>query len=500
MGPTADRPAGSRGLARNVVNLLIGQISTTALTIVLNAVVARTLGPADFGILYLITAVATFTYVFVDWGHGSYVIREVARRPERVGELLGTVLAVRAATAIALIGPAVMVGWLLGYSTRTLWYIAAMMVAWIPVYLGLTFGWIFRGKERMEFDALISVTHKLLILVVGITLLARGFRIGAVPLAATVAGVATLAVGLFVYRRLALGQIRVSSTVARELMVGGAPIMTMTIVVAFQPYIDTNMLSRLSTPAVLGWYSAAMMFASTLIAPSFVLSNAAYPRLSIAASNHAEFKMLVQDSMRPLLFIALLGAVGTYLFADVAVNLVYSAEKFGPSATLLRAFTPAMVLVFIDMMLCTAILAAGHAVRLAGAKMASIVVIAALELVLIPWCQARYGNGAIAVMLSFAIGELVMVGATVWLLPRGTIHAGIVMDLFRALGAAAGTLGAMRPVMHLSAFLTIPLSIVVFTGLALALGLIQAADLAALARFRKRPQARSPEIVPAVSS
>jgi len=104
-----------------------------------------------------VTAVSTFAYVFVDWGHGAYVIREIARYPERAGELMGSVLAVRAVTAAALSVPAVLIGWLLGYPARTLVYIAALMAAWIPVYLGLTFGWAFRGKERMEFDALINV-------------------------------------------------------------------------------------------------------------------------------------------------------------------------------------------------------------------------------------------------------------------------------------------------------------------------------------------------------
>src|SRR5687767_10582437 len=90
------------GLARNVFNLLVGQISTTVLTILLSAAVARTLGPADFGILYLVTAIATFMYVFVDWGHGAYIIREVARHPDRIGELLGTVLVIRVGTALGL--------------------------------------------------------------------------------------------------------------------------------------------------------------------------------------------------------------------------------------------------------------------------------------------------------------------------------------------------------------------------------------------------------------
>ena len=489
MSSTTSRP---HGLARNVFNLLMGQISTTILTIILSAVVARTLGPSDFGVWYLVTAVATFTYVFVDWGHGAYVIREVARHPERTGELMGTVLVVRVVTALCLMAPAVLIGWLLGYPVRTLALIALNIVAWLPMYLGLSFGWVFRGKERMEFDALIGVVLKFLSLVFGVAMLYNGGRISSLLAAQAAAGLVTVAVATFIYHRLHLGKLRLTWRMARELAIGGAPMVTMTVAVAFQPYMDANMLSRLSTPAVMGWYGAAAAFTSTLIAPAFVLASAAYPRLAVAASNRGEFRVLLQDALRPLLFVAVFGAVGTYLFADVAVNMIYSIEKFGPTATILRAFTPAMMLVYVDMMLGTAILAAGQALRLATAKIVSIGVIVALEIVLIPWFQTHYGNGALAVMASFAIGELVMVAAALHLLPRGTLHASILLDVVRALAGGAGTVLVMRTLSHVSPFVTVPLSVMVFSAFAIAFGLIRRSDLAALARLRGQGAAATP--------
>ena len=79
---TAAPPGG--GMARNAFHLGLGQVATTVLTVLLSAAVARTLGASDFGLLYLLTSIATFAYVFVDWGHGPYVTREVARHPEQV--------------------------------------------------------------------------------------------------------------------------------------------------------------------------------------------------------------------------------------------------------------------------------------------------------------------------------------------------------------------------------------------------------------------------------
>ena len=132
------------GMLQNIFHLGMGQVATTVLTILLSAAIARTLGPADFGLLYLLTSIAMFTYVFVDWGHGPYIVREVARHPDRSGELLGSVLAVRAAMTIAGCVVAVAVTWLLGYDLRTRVLTAALILSWLPQYLGLSFTWIFR--------------------------------------------------------------------------------------------------------------------------------------------------------------------------------------------------------------------------------------------------------------------------------------------------------------------------------------------------------------------
>ena len=42
-------------------------------------------GRLVFGLLFVVTSIATFAYVFIDWGQGAYVIREVARRPGQEG-------------------------------------------------------------------------------------------------------------------------------------------------------------------------------------------------------------------------------------------------------------------------------------------------------------------------------------------------------------------------------------------------------------------------------
>jgi O-antigen/teichoic acid export membrane protein len=475
-----------RGLVRNVFHLGLGQVTTTVLSILLSASVARSLGAADFGLLYLMMTVATFAYVIVDWGHGPYIIREVARHPRRSGELLGSAFVVRGVMALVMCVLAVAATWLLGYDARTRVLTAVLIVAWVPQYSGMSFTWVFRGVERMDFDALLNVVLKFTTLGVSLVCLALGGRLLGLTIGWSVAGTITLILAIVLYRRLQLPAIQGTTIAARELVRDGAPMLAMSLAVAVQPYFDANILYKLTPRDVVGWYGAAWNIAGTLVAPAVILGATLYPRLSRAATDEAEFKRALRTSFRPLFLVAVLGAVGTYLFADVAIGLIYTQRKFGPASAILRAFAPALLLLYVDMLMGYAILAVGKAWGLAGAKAAAVFVTTGLELVLVPFFQTRYGNGGIGTVVSLAAGELLMVAAAT-LLIRQAIDARMVGDLCRGLVVGGATLLLMRSLPPLTPFVAIPICVLAFFGLSLAFGLVKRSDVELLvAGFSKR--------------
>lgn len=484
-------PAGAAaprsGLARNVFHLGIGQVLTTALTMMLNAAIARSLGASDFGLLYLLQSITNFAYVFVDWGHGPYITREVAKHPERSGELLGSVLVVRVLTTVVVGAIAVLLTWLFGYDLRTRLLTALIILCWMPVYLGLTYAWIFRGRERMDCEALLSVILKSSTLALALACFALGGRLLGLMSVYSVAGVITAAAAIWIYHRLALPPLKVQRTTGIELIRDGAPLLAISLAVAIQPYIDANVLYKLAPSDVVGWYGAAWVIAGTLVAPAAILGATMYPRLARASSDTGEFARSLRTVFRPLLLVALLGAVGTILFADVAIAVVYGERHFGPAASVLRAFAPGLALIYIDMVFGYAILARGKATQLAKAKIVAVLVTTGVELVLVPLFQGRFGNGGIGLVLATAAGELVMVMAAVYLL-KGIVTGGMALDLVRGLGCAATTIFVFRAAPALPAVIGIPVSVLLFVGIAMAFGLVRRQDLELLgSSVRRQP-------------
>ena len=271
----------------------------------------------------------------------------------------------------------------------------------------------------------------------------------------------------------------VSRQTARAMVLGGLPVLSMSVAGAAQPYLDAVILSKLAPAAAVGYYGAARNILGTLLAPAVILGTAFYPRISRAAQHASGLSSEVQRALRPLLWLGALGATGTFLFAETAVGLIYGSG-FAPSATILKVYAPALFLVFIDILLGNTIYAAGAAVGFAVVLGLKVLVSAGLSIVLVPIMQARTENGGIGIVLSFALSELVVLSGALVLLPRGTLTRAAAVDAARALGSALLTMLLFRLLPPLNPWIGIPLCIGTFSGASWLLGLMHRRDLEAL--------------------
>ena len=449
------------------------------LGILFSAALGRALGAGDFGLYFLLSSFSTFALVLVDWGQQYFGIREVARTPERGAELLGTGLLLRAIGTALVSIPAGLSAWALGYDRRTIVFSVVFVLLNLPFFLAQGFGIVFRGRDRMGLDATVSVVNRASQLVLTLAVLSLGFALPGVIVAQGLAGLAALLTAVFLYRQLGGGPLRASRATAKEILVGGTAIVAIGLAVYVQPYVDAVLLSKMVPKEVVGWYGAAKTIMGTLLAPSLILGAAAYPRLSRAAVDRGLFRREFALAQRPMLWLGGLGSVGTWMFADFAIHLVYGQRAFGPAADVLKVYGLALFLVFVDVLIGTALTAVGRATQFAVVKVASVLLAVGLEIIFIPRFQAGWGNGGVGVTLAAAISELVMFAGGLALMPRGSVGRAVFLDGGRALGSAALT--AM--VVHLAGRLGlspwggIPLCILSFTGLSFATGLLRRDDL-----------------------
>jgi len=488
-----EAPGSARAtIARNAFHLVLGQVATTALAIVFSAALGRSLGARDFGVYFLVTSFATFAYVLVDWGQQFYVIREVARSPDRGSRLLGTALVLRIAGAALVMVPTGLVAWVLGYDARTCWFSVAFIVVSLPFFLAQSYGMVFRGRDRMGLDAWVSVANKAALLALALAALSLGTGLSGVGAAQALSGLVALALAAGLYRRVTTGPLQFSRQTAREVMAGGSALVTMMVAVSAQPYLDAIILSKLAPGEAVGWFGAARNIMGTLLAPALILGAAEFPRLSRAAADTATFKEEVRAALRPILWLGALGVVGTFLFADLAIAIIYGQRNFTPAGSILKVYGPALFLVFIDVLFGNALTALGRATALSVAKIGSVVLSTALDLILIPLFQNSTGNGGLGVVVAFATSEAVVFAGALFLLPRGSLGPTAVLDVGRALGSAVITALLFRWMPPLPFYVGLPVCVLAFSLCSVALGLVRRADVQLLRALLRRGRPAAP--------
>jgi O-antigen/teichoic acid export membrane protein len=466
-------------VARNAFYLLLGQVVTTALGIFFSAVLGRTLGAGDFGIYFLITSFSTFAYVLVDWGQQVYVIGEVARQPERSSVLLGTALVVRAAGAALVTVPSGFAAWALGYNAITCFYCVVFIAVWLPTFLAQGYGMVFRARYRMGLDAWVNVASKVALLALTLAVLSLGSGLPGVLAAQALAGLLALAMAHVFYRRLTASPLQYSPKIARELLVGGSAFISFSAASSIQPYIDVLILSKLAPVEVVGWYGAAKNILGTICAPAMILGAASFPRLVSTAANGGPFKAETRTALRSALWLGGLAAVGTFLFADDAIAILYG-QHFARSGILLKVFAPVFVLLFMNIALSSALFALKRSKAFSVVKWASVVIASALALVLIPIFQQRTGNGGIGAVTAFVTSEFVVFGGAIFLLRPDGLSLDFAVEIARALGSAALTMLLFRLIPPLPFLAGVPVCVITFSLCSVGLGLIRRADVASI--------------------
>jgi len=464
----------------NAAFLVLSQLTTTALSIVVSALLGRWLGAGDFGTLFLVTSNITLAYVFVDWGQQGYLVGSIAQDRRRSSELLGAAMVLRLGLAVVASSALVGIAHLLNYAAPVARLVAFMAVTFLPTTMVNAIALVLRGHERMDLEAVTTTSAAALNGVLTICAVLLGGRLPAIIGAGGIAGLFALVIAVRNLRRISAPALSATARALRELFLGGAPFLVLNVAIAAHPYIDATILAKLAPATSVGWFGGANRILATLVFPAGVFGAACYPMLSrIAASEPARFGAVARSAIRPMVVLGVLAAAGTYLFADVGVSLVYSRQRFGPSIAVLQAFAPYLLLVFINMVLGYTLLAnrGSHRSLFTAAKIVAFTLGAGLDLLLVPHFQARYGNGGVGIALSCGASEIVMTIGAVALMPSGTLDRSVLGVFVRSLCAGAAMLAAGALLSQLPLVVRLVVSLGTFAAAAVAFRLIGRDDL-----------------------
>ena len=149
------------------------------------------------------------------------------------------------------------------------------------------------------------------------------------------------------------------------------------------------MLSALAGAAVVGWYGASTNILGIVMSPAMILLAATFPELSRASRSLPDLRRMIDATGRVMFIAAAFTSSALYLFADHMVAIIYGHGRFVETASILRVSAFFVPLLFLVLVLASAMNAVGRNKAMAVISIVRIVICVVLNWLLIGYWQQR---------------------------------------------------------------------------------------------------------------
>lgn len=332
---------------KNTICQAIGQAASKLLAFFLFIFLARSLSVEVFGQFNFIFAYAAIFGVFMDFGLDVVVAKRVALTPQRL-RFLFPIFKFK----VQWVGLVLGIFFIVTLFLKKEEILAASILAGLGValysLLAFFFG-IYRGKEALQYEAMFTVSHKILYLCLAVVFVSCGFSLASVFGALVFASLVTLLSALVhVWKRygglIKLGEnpgLNLKTTICREAL----PLLFVSFFTLIYFRVDTLMLAFLKGDCEVGIYSAAYRLMEGLIFVPAAFATAFFPGLVRAAGSgtttfHAKFK-------KGLLVLGATGSViaGILILASNKIISIFWGARYIDSVPILHLLAVALLII-----------------------------------------------------------------------------------------------------------------------------------------------------------
>lgn len=389
-------------LLKNFLSLASAEVLSKLLTFASFAYLARVLGPGGFGYIELAGAVLMCASLIVDQGFSPYGAREIAKAPERTGQLAAEVVTLRFVLAAA--GYLVILVFALLVDRGPVLFRLLLIYGLSLWAAPLLLQWIFQGHDRMHLVAVAQVIRQTMFAAT-VFAFVRGQEQILMVAWAEVAGVSSAAAYcIWMYRRHFREGMQLRPAVSMQLFRDGVPIGLSQMFWVVRMFGGTLVLGVIASAQSVGFFAGAQRI--LVAAHTFVwlyYFNLLPTMARTAQQNDGEFNHLIESSMHRVVWLGALAGLGWVALSSDAMRIIYGPQ-FVAAGVVLALLAVVCVIAFISGHYRFGLIAAGHQ----NAEMATAALGAVIALTLIPVGYFKGGlNGA-------AMG-MVIAEAAIWL-------------------------------------------------------------------------------------
>ncbi|PMP72683.1 MAG: flippase [Chloroflexus aggregans] len=463
-------PISGMRLARNASAMMAAQLLTWAMAFLVAIFQPRILGPLAIGQLSIALSIWMIAGVLITFGMDTFLMKAVAREPQRTGVLIGTSMLVR--VGLWTVSCLVVFGYDLTVisadptQTALIWIIGLM-----TLFSVLSGGLIaaLNGLEQTHYASLVTVISKVVLTAVSLALLFAGFDVIWIGWANVLAAfVAFLGDAFFLFRQ---HQPRwsIDLVAARQMLLESKQYLVTALTLMVYQQVDRLFIALFASTEAVGWYGTAVNLFGTLMFFPVAIGTVIFPTLTRRfAAGQDYLRQAVRPIFNIMLALSMPIGLGLLALAEPIALLLYG-EAFRPTGAVLAVMGLVLICTYLNTVLSQLLIAAERTAVLNIIMIAATVATLPLDFVLVPWTDQAFDNGALGGALAYTITELGILVAAIMTLPKGTL--GTQNWRVAVLTGVAG-IGMVAAIWWLRAttffLLGVPLGAVVYIGLVLA--------------------------------
>lgn len=433
-----------RSIGRNLLDLLMSQAVTWVLSTLVTLIQPRFLGDVGQGQLRLAYSLWLIVDVLVGFGTATYLTLQVARDRERGLAMVRPIIAWRATFYI--VGWGVLAAYLVlsGASRQLVSVVILIGIAAMMLSLAAVARAALVGLENMRYPAIADVVGKLLHVTLVIVVLVAGGRVVAVASVAIAASAVNAFLLVHYLRRFPRRDLSVTVPIRHIVTASAAFLVGEASLIVYQQ-VDTVVMSMLVDRGELGWYAAAdQLFASLLFVPS-ILMMTLFPVFGRLHEEDPEaLRRLVGRAITTLMLFSVPIGIGTLVVGPRIAPVLFGSE-FEGAGPVLAVLGVVIIITTETILIGRYAIAIGHQRFWNIVMIIGIVLTIPLDLVLVPWTESRYGNGAIGGALAYVVTETFMLTVGVWKFARTAVSPTTAVKAVRILLAGAALFAAAWP-------------------------------------------------------
>lgn len=318
-------------VAKNTTYLTLALIGQKILSALYIPIIAGLIGPSAIGEYLGALSFINIFAIFVDLGLTAAFIRQTAREPEEGRREFNIIMTFKVISSVVVTLAMFSVIYFLrhvsGSNPPSVAYIQWAAIGMTLDALTATGYGFFRGLQRLEYEAVGTVLHRIVVMIVGLTAL----QLGAPPIVVIVALV-TGSLSNFLYASYQLWRQQINwqprwhwPTLKRLLIISW-PFAVAALFTAIYANSDTLLLQFFKNHRAVGLYGVAnKMVVAFQILPA-ALVGAIYPAMSAAfITDKQKLQHLFVDAMRYLMVVFIPVMVVIVLLAEPLVRNIYKS-------------------------------------------------------------------------------------------------------------------------------------------------------------------------------